>query len=433
MIKIKPKIPKSSTSFAINLMAVLVYLLTIRYLRINNIGSFWGSVISISTLALTIIVLEKIYRGALHRQSSGIDISKGKPLDFRRVLIKLWGLYATIGLVAIFYWIFPEYRMGNYNEYFKFARYVLVVILIGSIPYFLILDRYMKEPCDGHWHAGMFFLGRWKKVDKWVLKTHLLGWLVKLFFLALMFPALLNNTGILTSQSFHSVKGSFAGFYDYTYTLIFSVDLVFVCAGYLLTLKIFDSHMRTVEPSLFGWIVALQCYQPFWSFSYDHYMNYDDNIFWGHLFPSNYQLYIIYGSVILLLLLVYTLASVSFGLRFSNLTNRGIITNGPYRWMKHPAYISKNIAWWLISVPFLSQEGPSEALRHSLLLLALNFIYFLRARTEERHLSLDPVYVQYANSMNERSIFKRLFRILPFLRYNVDHYIKDGRIRKMFF
>ena len=433
MIKIKPAIPKSSTSFTINIAAVLVYLLTIRYLRLHSIDSFWGAIVSIAALAITIVILEKVYRGTLHRQSSGIDISKGKPIDVRRVLIKLLGLYATIGLVAVFYWVFPEYRTGSYRDYFKFTLYLLPLILMGSIPYFFILDRYMKDPYDGHWHAGMFFIGKWKSIDTWILKNFFLGWLVKVFFLALMFPALMQNTGFLTGQSFSASKENFQTFYDYMYTLIFSIDLVFVCAGYLLTLKVFDSHMRTVEPSLFGWIVALQCYQPFWSFTSQNYFNYDDNLFRGHIMSSNYELYIGYGSIILLLLLIYTLASVAFGLRFSNLTNRGIITNGPYRWMKHPAYISKNITWWLISVPFLSQEGPSEALRHSLLLLALNGIYYLRAKTEERHLSLDPVYVKYASSMNERSIFSGLYRVLPFLKYNVDQYIKEGKIRKMFF
>jgi isoprenylcysteine carboxyl methyltransferase (ICMT) family protein YpbQ len=433
MIKAKPVIPKSCTSYVINLTAVVVYMLTIRYLRLNGVISFWGAVISIGTLAAAIVILEKIKKGKLQTLSSGVDFSKANKIEINRVLIKLWGLYVTIGLVAFLYWIFPEYHTGGYNDYFKLTYYLLPVVLIGGIPYFFILDKFMKDPCDGYWHAGMFFLGKWKLIDKWVLKNHFLGWLVKAFFLALMFPALMNNTGFLMGNTFAVAKTNFPSFYDYMYTLIFSIDLVFVCAGYLLTLKVFDSHIRTVEPSILGWIVALQCYQPFWNFSYQHYLNYDDNLFWGHLFASNHTLYSVYGTVILILLTIYTMASVAFGLRFSNLTNRGIITNGPYRWMKHPAYVSKNLAWWLISVPFLSQSGIPDAIRHSLLLLALNLIYYLRARTEERHLSLDAVYIQYGTSMNERGIFSGLYRVVPFLKYDVNQYIKDGKVRKMLF
>ena len=101
--------------------------------------------------------------------------------------------------------------------------------------------------------------------------------------------------------------------------------------------------------------------------------------------------------------------------------------------MKHPAYISKNISWWLISIPFISYEGFDVAIKHSLLLLLLNVIYYLRAKTEERHLSLDPVYVQYATAMNERGIFKNIYRLLPFLKYDANRYVENGELKKLYF
>jgi len=124
-------------------------------------------------------------------------------------------------------------------------------------------------------------------------------------------------------------------------------------------------------------------------------------------------LYGLWGMAILTLTGIYVWATVSFGARFSNLTHRGIITNGPYRWSKHPAYIAKGLSWWLISVPFLAHGGALEALRHGLLLLALNGVYFLRAKTEERHLSRDPVYVDYACWIEAHGLFRWL-RTLPF-------------------
>jgi hypothetical protein len=68
-------------------------------------------------------------------------------------------------------------------------------------------------------------------------------------------------------------------------------------------------------------------------------------------------------------------------------------------------------------MPFLSTAGWSEALRQVLLLLGVNLIYLLRARTEERHLSSDPDYVQYGKAMDERSIFSWLGRLIPIFRY----------------
>jgi protein-S-isoprenylcysteine O-methyltransferase Ste14 len=280
----------------------------------------------------------------------------------------------------------------------------------------------------------MVFLGKWKDVDKYAIKYHFLGWLVKAFFLALMFPYLMNNTNIIINRSFTGPIEHFGKFYDYMYNLIFTIDLAFVSAGYLLTLKIFDTHIRTAEPTFLGWMFALYCYEPFWSaLANPKYLKYEDGYIWGHLFAGNSTMFVIWGSIILILFAIFTLSSVAFGMRFSNLTNRGIITNGPYRLMKHPAYVSKNIAWWLISVPFISAAGPADALKHCLLLIGLNLIYYLRAITEERHLSLDPTYVQYANAMNEKGIFSGLYKVIPFLKYDVNRFIRDGKIKKLLF
>ena len=101
----------------------------------------------------------------------------------------------------------------------------------------------------------------------------------------------------------------------------------------------------------------------------------------------------------------------SFGGRFSNLTHRGIITNGPYRYTKHPAYLAKNLSWWLLAMPFMVSDGVGAALSRCALLLCLNALYYLRAKTEERHLALDPVYVAYAAWIDEHGLLRWLNRV----------------------
>lgn len=59
-------------------------------------------------------------------------------------------------------------------------------------------------------------------------------------------------------------------------------------------------------------------------------------------------------------------------------------------------------------MPFMPSWGVLEAVRHSLLLLGLNIIYYLRARTEEKHLSQDEVYVAYAAYIDTHGIFRWL-------------------------
>jgi protein-S-isoprenylcysteine O-methyltransferase Ste14 len=84
------------------------------------------------------------------------------------------------------------------------------------------------------------------------------------------------------------------------------------------------------------------------------------------------------------------------------------VTNGIYGWLKHPAYLSKNASWWLLSIPSLSTASTSNAIRLCLMLLCLNAIYYLRAKTEERHLSWDPVYRDYAKWMRQKDFGAQL-------------------------
>jgi isoprenylcysteine carboxyl methyltransferase (ICMT) family protein YpbQ len=104
-------------------------------------------------------------------------------------------------------------------------------------------------------------------------------------------------------------------------------------------------------------------------------------------------------------------STIIYGLRWSNLTNRGIITNGPYRYFKHPDYLAKNIRWWLLYVPFLSSSG-WNAVQNCALLLVMNLIYYWRAKTEEQHLSADPQYVAYSAWIAENGLIPKIKRWL---------------------
>ena len=59
-------------------------------------------------------------------------------------------------------------------------------------------------------------------------------------------------------------------------------------------------------------------------------------------------------------------------------------------------------------MPFISQSSFGDGVRNCLALAALNLLYLLRARTEERHLKCDPTYVAYAQWIEEHGLFRRL-------------------------
>lgn len=396
----------------INWAGLLCFFGALFVFRRSGFDLFQGAVFSVLALAVPIIVLECVFLKTYARASTGLDFSRRAKPDIGRVAVKLAGLYLTLGLAAVYYLAFPEYRQPFYAPYWKLVKCALPVIVFGGIPYFFFLDRYSVRPSDGYWHMGMLATGRWRTVDWGAVAQHLLGWLVKAFFLAIMFSYFTGNLDFIRTHALGRSLGSFKSFYDYAYNMIFAVDLVFVCAGYLLTLRIFDSHMRSVEPTFLGWMAALACYKPFWDRVYANFLHYRTSYSWGNWLWNDPVLYVVWGSAILLLLSVYSYATVSFGIRFSNLTNRGIITNGPYRFLKHPAYVTKNISWWLISIPFISQGKTGDMVMNSLMLLGVNSIYLIRAKTEEWHLRRDPVYAEYDAAMRSRSVFRKLVRAL---------------------
>ena len=251
-------------------------------------------------------------------------------------------------------------------------------------------------------------LGGARPADWTALQVHVRGWVVKGFFLPLMFVYVSNNLAGLWSGPFIPPPGDFESIFPRAVDLLFLLDVLLAAIGYALTLRIFDAHIRSVEPTAGGWIVCLMCYPPFNDIT-GRFLPYDqDGLFWGQVFAPFPVAYVLWGSVILGLTFVYAWSTAAFGLRFSNLTHRGIITNGPYRWSKHPAYICKNLSWWMISVPFIAGAGWATAVQSCLLLSGVNFIYFLRARTEERRLSQDPVYRDYAAFIAREGLLARL-------------------------
>jgi protein-S-isoprenylcysteine O-methyltransferase Ste14 len=245
--------------------------------------------------------------------------------------------------------------------------------------------------------------------ENWnAIHLHLRGWLVKGFFLPLMFGFCQST---LTSMWGRAAPdwGNFQTVFAFVLDGLYLIDVYIAAIAYGLTLRLTDSHLRSVEPTLGGWVICLICYPPIVNGMGSVYLKYDAaGLYWGRIFEPWPALYTIWGSLILLMVAIYALSTVVFGLRFSNLTNRGIISTGPYRWTKHPACLAKNTSWWMISLPFVAGSGWQIALQSSLLLVIVNMIYFLRAKTEERHLMADPAYREYVRFIDEHGLFAKV-------------------------
>jgi protein-S-isoprenylcysteine O-methyltransferase Ste14 len=325
-----------------------------------------------------------------------------------RVAVKLLGLAAILAVIGLAYWAFPVYRDGQATVLLAMLERVALPLIVLAVAYVWFVDGRLADPHDGCHMAGLAVLGRLDEIDPAVLKNYLLGWVVKAFFAPIMFAAAASDLGWYLSLDFGSGILHDYAWYEALYRGLFFVETLWAGAGYLFTLKLFDAHIRSAEPTVGGWVVCLICYAPFWSLVGREYLAYEDGYYWGNWLADWPAIKLAWAFVILALLAIYVWATFSFGIRFSNLTNRGILTNGPYRWTKHPAYITKNISWWLVAVPFVAHGSLSEALRQTLLLAAVSLIYYARAKTEERHLSRDPAYVAYAAYIAEHGLLARM-------------------------
>ena len=395
-----------------------------------GIDELWVTLISLIVIAVTMAVCDLSILNVQRRPNVGFKPSGEPPnaVDPKRIAVKLTGLAAVLVAIAVFYWAMPIYHREFYAPFFKLVSVGLPALLVLTLPYVVWVDRRMDFPQDGTWEAGQFCLGNWQGRNLAELKTFALGWVIKAFFLPLMVGFFY---GAVQWMMNHPIAGGFTSVVE-TVTWFFKLavfaDLAFGSIGYVLTLRLLDTHIRSVNPLVIGWLVAVICYQPFWSFLASNYLSYGDGFVWSDWLRDDGALIYVWGGLMILANVIWVWANMTFGLRFSNLTHRGILTNGPYRWTKHPSYIAKNLYWWLLGIPFISLGGPEEAIRNCLLLILINAIYFARARTEEIHLSEDPTYVAYARWVEDRGVFRWVGRLVPMLAYKAPAAEKAPRI-----
>jgi protein-S-isoprenylcysteine O-methyltransferase Ste14 len=182
---------------------------------------------------------------------------------------------------------------------------------------------------------------------------------------------------------------------DLIYNFIFIVDCGYALVGYLIELRWLGNKTRSVEPTGLGWACAIFCYPPFNNILGTYFPFQDRAQEWPLLSTSSAHLTI--RVLIIIFFSIYAAATVAFGAKFSNLTNRGIVSRGPYAIIRHPAYTTKCIAWWL---EHITRMTPQTALG----LIGVCSVYACRAWTEERHLSQDPEYRAYKKKVKWAAI-----------------------------
>ena len=399
--------PRSAVSAGAGLSGLAGVALWIAVAKVQGLDGPFAALVNVAACGLPIVLWSVLVDRVQRAPSTGIDWCSVRPwretLDGS--LIKLAGLWATWAGIALIYGAGRFYWQGNS----AFAMWCLLgaapVLFAASVPYVLWIDRRLAQPRDGAWHLGAWLLGQ-GGVEREAVWAHLRSWGVKAFFLPFMLGIVPAGFGALVRWEWRADPVSIAGG---LITVMFVIDVAFATVGYLLTFRPLDSHIRSASPYAAGWTAALICYPPFVLMEAGGPLDYHPGTAeWSWWFAGYPVVLAGFGVVLVALTATYAWATVAFGLRFSNLTHRGILTHGPYAWTRHPAYLSKNLFWWVSTVPILSTGSLVDAVRATLILGAVSGVYWWRAKTEERHLSADPDYRAYGAWIDRHGLIARL-------------------------
>ena len=348
-------------------------------------------------MALWSVLVDKVHRSP----STGIDWSRKRPLGAALPvsLTKLAGLWATWAVIGFLYCLGRWYWDGQYLFAMHVIGWAAVPLFVLSVPYVLWLDRVLVNPRDHAWHFGAMLLGR-EAWDGEEVKKHWRAWIIKGFFGAFMISILPPGFAAVVDANWGDIVRDPVLVGTALFELLFVIDVQIGTVGYLLTLRPLDAHIRSGNPFLGGWLAALICYPPIVHafmgqggvIQYEY-----ATAGWGHWFAGHDVLLWLWAGWLVFLTAVYAWATVAFGIRFSNLTYRGVLTGGPYRFTRHPAYLSKNLFWWFAVLPFLASTGnPVDMVRNTVVLALVAGVYYWRARTEEAHLlAEDAKYREY--------------------------------------
>lgn len=427
----KDAYPVSASSFAVNLAGGVAFLAALAGLR-----EFWAfdavplSVAGLAAAILTLLAGEIFYLKSHRRERVGLSQGVGQR-NWPAVLLKILSYNTTIGLVALGYYLIPEYQKIYYEEFHLFLLVLLPISFVTGNLYIFLFDHRLGSPDDGLLHFGYLITGQWSAVERAKIAEYFKSVGLRAYFVPAMYIYLIASLETFIGGPAAYLKDNAAYLADIpvagmimtlmlSYFFLMVIDGLFALIGYLMTFRALNADVRSTDSTITGWVSCLICYTPFFEILLlggllrDLYYNPQ----WFVWFQSHVWLMLVWGSLTTIAMCTEAFTTMTFGIRFSNLTYRGLMSTGLFRFTKHPQYVSKLANRFLVFVPFMSLNGVAGAAWTMFLFGLVCLLYYVRARTEENHLSIHDDYARYAELMNERSVFAPLARLAPFLRYS---------------
>lgn len=360
-----------------------------------------------------------------------------------RTMTKFLGV--LVGIIAIYFaiWLFPEYKNAARIEFITQATLPFLAFIVPASFIVIFATEYiLGEKRDGTYQFGLLARLQIREIDWNVFFDGVLEWLVRCIFLLINFFSASVLLSRLRATGVPDLGNSFADFVLAIDTLIFTVIIFSILPGYIFASRLIGTEVKKVDRTWFGWLITLSSYPPLYAAVSAGWLRYiptpeQSGItggipLWSQIASGHpYVLYIL-GALIIFMALFHLWGEALLGIRSANLSMRGIITTGAFRFTKHPVYVSKCFQWGFLYLPFLNAIGFLDSFRLGILFLLMCAVFAGRALAEEKLLSEDKDYVKYALYMDDKSIFALVGRIVPIMtfRWRYEFWKRNGYVPK---
>ena len=409
--------------------------------------AFYNTTLSNVHLVLLITFFTSTYLFSSELTRARWKYSERPTQDLSDVLIRSLTKFlgVLVGIMAIFFavWLFPEYQNAVRIGYIREAAFPLLSFIVPTSFLLILVTEYiLGEKKDGTYQFGLLVRLQIREIDWKIFFDGALEWLVRCIFLLINFFSVVSFISKLRAGGIPDPAAGFVNFIMGIDTLLFTILLLSILPGYIFASRLIGTEVKKVDHTWFGWLITLASYSPLSAGVSAGWTRYvptpeasgisDSLPIWAHL-TSEYS-FILYpiGTLIIAMALFHLWAEALLGVRSANLSMRGIITIGPFRFTKHPVYVSKCLQWTCIYLPFLNAIGFLNSFRYGILFVLVCAIFVGRALAEEKLLAEDPDYVKYALFMDDKSIFAfvgRIFRLMTF-RWRYEYWKKHGYLRQ---